>query len=218
MPFPVIARSFTSESSPLQRPLVFEDRRLIDRCLLGDSAAWQQLYGEFHGPLRAAIKSHLRPARPDPSLVDEIAARVWYLLVQNHFELLDRFDVHRGCRLTTFLSMLAKTQSRIFFRSERRRRIRERAAHRPEFVAPLEAVPCDGNLSEREFVGTLTSAERAFYEDVLVSGTNPSGTTYDASATSQLRHRIKRKLNYFLKSDDQVSQSRRKIIQRNDLR
>jgi hypothetical protein len=207
------------ELRPLERPLVVEDRKLIDRCLQGDSQAWHRLYSEFHGPLRASIKAHLRSVRPDPSLVDEIAARVWYLLVQNKFELLDRFEVGHGCRLTTFLSMLAKTQSKILFRSERRRRIREREAYRPEIVAPIEAVPYDGNLSEWEFVSTLTSAERAFYENVLVTpSTSSLGTTYDAPSISQLRHRIKKKLNHFLHSDDQTSQTRRKLLWRNGLR
>jgi len=174
--------------------------------------AWRRLYSEFQGPLTASIKAHLRPERLDPSLIDEISARVWYLLVQNNFELLDRFDVNRGCRLTTFLSMLARTQLRIFFRSEKRRRVREREAYRPEIVSPLEAIPCEGNLSEQEFVSTLTSAERAFYEQVLVSHENSSGATYGAPETSQLRHRIKKKLTNFLQSGDKSAIRRRKAL------
>ena len=191
---------------------MLEDRKLIDDCVRGDSASWDRLYGAFHGPLLASIKAYLRPARPDTSLVDEIAARVWYLLVQNNFELLDRFDVKRGCRLTTFLSMLAKTQSRILFRSERRRRIREREAYRPAIGTPIDAAPYDGNLSEQEFVSTLTSAERAFYKDVLVMPSASSGASYDAPETSQLRHRIKKKLNRYLNPDDQGVAPGRKVL------
>jgi hypothetical protein len=206
------------ESSLREPQLVWEDRRLIDRCLQGEAMAWCRLYSEFHGPLVASIKAHWRSSRPDASLVEEIAARVWYLLVQNNFELLDRFDVQRGCRLTTFLSMLAKTQSRILFRSERRRKARERAAYRPDLVASLEAVPCDGNLSEQEFVGTLTPAERAFYEQVLVMPSSPSADSgYDAPEISQLRHRIKKKLNHFLASPDEPASARRKTLRQKEL-
>ena len=51
---------------------------LVDRCLLGEVAAWEEIYRQCHDPLCAAIKSLLGPGFHDPNLVDDIAARVWY--------------------------------------------------------------------------------------------------------------------------------------------
>lgn len=174
----------------------------MDRCLNGDAGSWRRLYCQFHEPLLASIHAYLGPGQFDQSLVEEIAARVWYALVQNNCELLSRFDIQRGCRLTTFLSTLAKTQSRILLRSEKRRRIRERGACRSELGFPQEEIPCEGNLSEQEFVSTLSAVERAFYRDVLVMpASHIRSVNYQPPEISQLRHRIKKKLARFLKAD-----------------
>ena len=45
-------------------------------------------------------------------------------------KLLGKFDVARGCRLSTFLSVLAKNETRVLLRSERRRRWRRAGAPR----------------------------------------------------------------------------------------
>lgn len=189
-------------SSGSESPYVQQDGELVLRCLAGDAGSWRQLYCQCHGPLLAAIHAYLGPSQFDKTLVDEIAARVWYRLVQNNCEVLKRFDVNRGCRLATYLSMLAKTQSRILLRSERRRRTREREVCRPEMRFPNEEVPCDGNLSEQEFVDTLTSLERTFYREVLstpaISGEK---LQYRPPEISQLRHRIKKKLARFLQGE-----------------
>jgi hypothetical protein len=194
------------DSSSGDRHLVLEDRQLVDSCLSGDTGSWRRLYLEFHGPLLASIQAYLGAGRFDQSLVDEIAARVWYVLVQRDFKLLSRFDIRRGCRLTTFLSMLAKTQTRILLRSEKRRRMRERWACRPEGRLPHEGIPYEGNLSEQEFVSSLSSSERAFYRDVLVMpAASGSAAPYQPPEISQLRHRIKKKLKRFLGHDDSAS-------------
>jgi len=175
----------------------------VEGCLNGDAGSWHRLYSQFHEPLLASIHAYLGPKQFDQSLVDEIAARVSYALVQNDCKLLGRFDIQRGCRLTTFLSMLAKTQSRILLRSEKRRRIRERGASRSELGFPQEEIPFEGNLSEQEFVSTLSATERAFYRDVLVMpASHVRGVNYQPPEISQLRHRIKKKLSRFLKADE----------------
>ena len=67
-----------------------------------------------------SIRAFLGRYAGDPSLVDEIGARVWYALVKNDFALLARFDVRRGCRLQSFVCLLAKAEARLVMRSERR--------------------------------------------------------------------------------------------------
>jgi hypothetical protein len=146
----------------------------------------------------ASIRAFLGRCGSDANLVDEIAARVWYSLVQSNFALLSRFNVNRNCRLSTFLSVLAKTEARAVHRSERRRRVREHAVSRSEFGSR----DCNGSavtLSEREFVATLSSAERTFYHEVLASGAAENSTAHYSKANLwQLRHRVRKKLENFI--------------------
>jgi DNA-directed RNA polymerase specialized sigma24 family protein len=74
--------------------------------------------------------------RADPNLVDEIAARVWYSAISADGRLLDRFDAAQNCRLSTFLSAIARGQAVAIFRSEKRRRNREAV------VSPLGRTTC----------------------------------------------------------------------------
>jgi DNA-directed RNA polymerase specialized sigma24 family protein len=197
-----VRNSALEPSVPEVQPgeLVRADRKLVDACLQGETGAWSVLYQRYHDSLVASIRSFLGRSACDGSLVDEIAARVWYALVRNDFELLARFDIRRGCRLSTFLSVLAKTEARLLLRSERRRRVREQAVSRSE--APAKAGgPATESLSEEEFVATLSPAERAFYEDVLKATTvdvESDPAKYTPQNTWQLRHRVRKKLELFL--------------------
>src|SRR5262245_37060395 len=138
-----------------------EERELIDRCLAGDPSAWSGLYDHCHDGIVRSIRVFLGQGAKDASLVDEIAARVWYALVRNDFERLSRFDSNRGCRLITFLAALARAETRLLLRSERRRKNRERKASRPETSASKSSVSLDTPL-QQEFLSTLTPAERTF--------------------------------------------------------
>lgn len=179
---------------------VSEDRNLVDDCLAQEPAAWTRLYQACHEPLLAAVRSFLRATALDANLVDEIAARVWYAVVRNDGELLSRFDVARGCRLTTFLSVLAKNEARQYFRTERRRRNREEVASRRE-IEPSSPLMF-AFASEKEFLGTLTPGERAYYETVLISHSEETNEQYSAENRWQLRHRVRKKLDQFLGYDD----------------
>lgn len=179
------------------RAAIREERELIDRCLAGDPAAWSGLYNHCHERLVRSIRAFLGQGGKDASLVDEIAARVWYALVRNDFDLLSRFDSNRGCRLVTFLAALARAETRLFLRSERRRKNRERNASRPE------TANCDDGLaaqpvSHQEFLSTLTPAEHRFYVDVLSNpGNTAAASRYSQKNHWQLRHRVRKKLKSF---------------------
>jgi len=177
---------------------VAQDRSLVDRCVAGEVAAWSALYHKFHDSLLIGIRAFLGRVGQDANLIDEIAARVWYALVKNNSELLGKFDVRRGCRFSTFLSLVAKSEARLLLRSEKRRRRRELV------VSKLEADRSTGHesvvwLSDEEFVMTLSPAERAFYFDVLMVGqTNGNSSDYSEQNRWQLRHRIRKKLERFI--------------------
>ncbi len=174
--------------------LVRQDRELVEECLTGEPGAWSRMYGRFQGTLLASIRAFLGKAAQDFHLIDEISARVWYALVRNDFELLAKFDAARNCRFSTFLSVLAKTETRLLLRSERRRKLRELVASRPEVETPEDSLLTDG-----EFVATLSPAERMFFTEVLLSQYAPEAEAkYTQENLWQLRHRVRRKLEQFL--------------------
>jgi hypothetical protein len=180
--------------------LVAADRKLIDRCMSGDVAAWSLLYRQSHDSLLTTIRSFLGRAGQDRNLVEEIAARVWYALVKNDFELLGKFDVRRGCRLSTFFSVLAKSETRMLFRSERRRKSREQLVSRPELESAL-AADSTALLSDEEFLVTLSPAEKAYYRDVLVAPSEQrqlAQRAYSSENIWQLNFRVRKKLERFI--------------------
>lgn len=174
---------------------IFRDWQIIQACLAHQATAWSELYQLVHDPLLAAIRSFLRDAASDPNLTEEIAARVWYALVRNDGALLGQFDVSRGCRLITFLAVLAKNEARQYFRSERRRRSREEKASRHE----LEYAPPEMELTDEEFLHLLTPTERDYLQNVLVASvdSNKAGD-YSRQNSWQLSHRVREKLHRFL--------------------
>lgn len=181
---------------------VAADRRLVDRCRAGDVAAWEELYHQCHEPLLVAIRVFLGRFSSGDDLAEEIAARVWFNLVEHDGALLDRFDSGRGCRLTTFLAALAKRGVLRYLRSERRRQLRETASL-PRSRQRSRPLPGEAEfeLSLTEFLATLSSREREFCEGYLLAGDESAETEFSATNRWQLRHRVKLKLSRFLDGD-----------------
>ena len=178
------------------------DRELVDRCLAGETAAWSELYRTCHPKLLAAIRLLLGSAGQDFSLIDEIAARVWYALVKDSGQLLARFDDARNCRLTTFVSSIAKREIKQLLRSEKRRLSRERKASRSEVEnqPPLTALSAD---FQEQFLNKLTRSERTYFDSVLVPSSSPDEeAAYSADNRWQLQHRVRKKLEAFLTDVD----------------
>jgi len=141
------------------------DHELVQRCISGEVAAWEQLYRQYQPPLLSYIHSVLK--RNDPDLADELAARVWYALVDHDGELLTRYDPQRGTRLITFIRAIAKDRICRYFRSEKRRRTRETLALAQsgrEYTSP--EMYADAALSE--FLETLTPREREYADEYLL--------------------------------------------------
>lgn len=182
------------------RPEAQADRLLIDRCRAGEVAAWEMLYRQCHGPLLLAIKIFLGRYSAGEDLAEEIAARVWFNLVDDNGALLDRFDSRRGCRLTTFLAALAKRDVLRYLRGERRRHARENAS-RPSLGSQRALPPppeADFSVSLDEFLDTLSLREREFCESYLLANSHDAGGAFSAANRWQLRHRVRRKLIDFL--------------------
>ena len=194
-----VKNSHRAGANGAEHDLLVADSRLAKRCLAGEPAAWEEFYAQCHRPLLVSIEVMLGPDRADPNLVDEIAARVWYALIENDGRLLARYDPRRGARLITFLRAVAKSEVCRHFRRQCRRRRREwialggRPPHQPADDAEMTA-------TLGEFVQTLTAGEREFYEDHLAGHPASRGwvTREPLSANArQLTRRIRKKLLRF---------------------
>lgn len=191
---PSVSPSNLSAAAPLGAisVLVQQDRQLVDRCVMGEPAAWDELYRKFHGGLLHSIRQLFGGREWDANVVEEVAARVWYAVVANQGELLGRFDPQRGCRLATFLAAIARSQALGMFRAERRRRRRERVAVRRDNHESSD------NAWIQEFHDGLTPREKQFLDQSLLS---VDGEQFTAANTWQLRSRIRSKLRKFLAPD-----------------
>ncbi|MCE5268547.1 MAG: hypothetical protein LLG00_11745 [Planctomycetaceae bacterium] len=175
------------------------DYRLTARCLAGEVAAWEGLYAQCHDALCISIKVMLG-RKSDANLVDEIAARVWYRLVDKDGELLSRYSPARGARLITFMRALAKDEMCRHFRSAARRRSRESVAVQSR-GRQEENEPQSLGSDLKLFLSTLTPQEHVFCREVLLGEptTGPSDSARSKTNVWQLTHRVYEKLRRFLR-------------------
>ncbi|MBN2021550.1 MAG: sigma-70 family RNA polymerase sigma factor [Pirellulales bacterium] len=180
-----------------------EDRRLIDRCLRGEETAWEKLYYRCHPGLIRAVRYLLGVTEiRDPNLVEEIAARVWYLLLRDDARLLSRFDPERDCRLQAFLVGFARNEILQYLRAERRRRSHEATGGRLLLAGQRSSqTPVDSLLDE--FASTLSQREQEFLAQYLLSPPEEESAPpdQDLSPTNvwQRRHRLRFKLKAFMR-------------------
>jgi len=177
------------------------DAKLVKRCVAGEVAAWEEIYDQCHRPLMRSIQCILGAEHSDPNLVDELAARVWYALVADDGKLLARFDRNRGARLGTFLRCIAKDVASRYFRSEYRRRRRERAVGKQRPVKRRASRDADPAMSE--LVDTLTPSEQEFLDQYLLNDdpTDGSSREYSSANAWKLASRIRQKIKEFFRPD-----------------
>jgi DNA-directed RNA polymerase specialized sigma24 family protein len=179
------------------------DRALVDRCLNGDKASWTKIYNQFHSSLLLAIRILLGRNAVRQDLVDEIAAKVWFAVVDREGQLLARFDSERACRLSTFLAGLARNEISRYFRSERRRNIRETQVcrHRERIASDSHWESVFGlGTAVKEFLATLTPSERDYCEEHLLAVNDSPPKDYSDANRWQLNHRVRVKLCAFVTS------------------
>jgi len=185
------------------RRAAYADRRLVDRCLAGDQRAWEKIFDQRHWPLLRGIRTLLGPYGRDVHFVEEIAARVWYVLLRNDHEVLARYDPSRDSRLGAYLMGIARLEMVQYVRSERRRRGRELLAGRKLLEKqPASAEQLNGLFNE--FISTLAPHEQEFLEEHLMSCPPPEGDGNGRDSESQdnirqQRRRVYRKLARFLR-------------------
>ena len=128
---------------------------------------------------------------------EEIAARVWYQLIANDFELLRRFDSDKGPRLHPYLTSICRHQTLNYRKEERRRRARESNVAAAEGTTRLDSETAPVQLSN-DFTGTLSDREREYFEVFLLARQPQQNEELTDANTRQLRCRVRRKLLDFL--------------------
>jgi DNA-directed RNA polymerase specialized sigma24 family protein len=177
------------------------DRRLAQRCVAGEVAAWEEIYAQCHDPLLAGVRVLLSGWTSDANLVDEIAAQVWYALVADDGKLLAKYDPARGGRLTTFMRAIAKGAVGQYLRSEQRRLEREREA---SYGKPPHHVDDQDQVAGAmdEFLETLGPGERQFCDEHLLGspgdGDGEQNGKVSRAGFWHRSHRIYRRLLRFL--------------------
>lgn len=183
------------------KKLIKKEGKLVDRCVRGEVLAWEELYEQHHPALMRSVSILLGSRGADRNLVDELAAQVWYCLVDEDGALLGRFSPKRGARLNTFIRAVAKDVTSRYFRTEQRRRERELTAARA--TANEQDTHADFDDSLSEFLGTLSESEREFTEAYLLSTDGldaEDGAGRSNASIWQFTRRIRIKLGRFFGS------------------
>lgn len=175
---------------------VQSDSQLVQRCLAGDAAAWEQLYRQCQRTLLFSIRLLLGPGGADEDLVEEIAAEVWASLLHEDGQRLRGFDPDRNTRLVTYLCHLARRHVQQRRRSDSRRQAREMAVSRGESEMPTP-FPHETQRLLDEFLNQLTPRERQFCVEYLLAA-HPADSEFTPANVWQLRHRVHEKLKHFL--------------------
>ncbi len=143
---------------------------------------------------------HARRQARDHNLVEEIAARVWFGLVSDDRNLLERFQPKKGNGLENYLAAIARFEVLRHLRSEYRRRRREHETQSMRKSERDDRLLREMALDVKDFLPQLTPREKEFFHHVLM-GNNGHHLRISAPNAWQLRHRIRKKLLEFLDKD-----------------
>ena len=177
--------------------LLESNARLVQRCIAGEVLAWEEIYQKCHDPLCTAIRIRLGRLANDPHLVDEIAARTWYAVLDKDGARLKKYDSKRGAGILTFLKLIAYDEISRYFLSNQRRIKRELISHshkrRAEVAGQSESI----TSSLSEFLITLSPREQDFCNEYLLLAGDEEGVQvevgYSPTNIRQLTHRIYKK-------------------------
>lgn len=177
-----------------------DEKDLVARCASGQDSAWQEFVRRYAPILksfaRGALRSMRRPA--SDSDVDETAARVLEMLVDNRYHVLKSFRWQ--CSLETWLRILVRTAC---VRAVRRKNIGAEDLVRPSGPTPLdEALSDERRSAVREALQRLPDRERQVlsmffleghsYDEIASKLRLPMGTV--ATVLSRTRQKLREML------------------------
>ncbi len=176
---------------------------LVARCLLADQSAWYELYDVYSPKLCRVVGLALGPKGNDPDIVEEIVARVWSALVGDGARLLGAYAPDRSVPLDRYLAGIARCYVRRHVRAETQRRRHDRQCAVRMRVQLRPAVPgLDWGVLLNDFGATLNPSELDFLESYLLSPSKGGNGGLSAANIRQRRHRLRIKLNQFLRGSD----------------
>lgn len=182
---------------PIHRDRPSDAPTLIDRCLAGDAAGWDQLYDDLHPKLLRAVRGIMRQNTQDHNVVEEIVARVWFSLIDRRHQTLKQFDQHRGVKISTYLIVLARYEWLQYCRAERRRVRREQVfASRGQHH--VEAVDSTLVYHFKEFREVLTERERQYWDHLFEATPVEGALVFSPANGWKLRERIRKKLQKYV--------------------
>jgi DNA-directed RNA polymerase specialized sigma24 family protein len=173
---------------------VLSDEVLVQRCLARDELAWCLLFQRHHRRLVGVVIRLLGRGPGHEQLAEDVASRVWLLLLAENYRRLRAYNPERG-RLSTYLACLARGQITEVLRAEaRQRRQREGLAEQTSLaIAPHLSLATVLD----EFLPRLSPAEKDFLEKHLLS--NPTTPTPITPAGQPKRkQRVRRKFDDYL--------------------
>jgi hypothetical protein len=178
------------------------DIDLVQRCIRGEVLAWEEIYHKCHDPLCTAIRIRLGILARDPHLVDEIAARSWYAIIEKDGAKLRKYDPKRGAGILTFLKLIAYDEISRYILSNQRRIKREMVSQMRKGRSKATTSGESMTAALSEFLVTLSPREQAFCREhlLLVEDENGVQSDFACSATNirQITHRIYKKFLNFI--------------------
>jgi DNA-directed RNA polymerase specialized sigma24 family protein len=182
------------------------DSPLVAACLNANQRAWDQLYKQYN-PWLLLLAGRLLGGRARQDLVEDIAANVWFALVEA--EGLRGFDPQRGS-LAGYLSALVRRQV------QRHRRL-ERSCQPHVLLGTGERLADPASLSGAsillwdDFEARLSPAEQRFLQAELFPVADDQSTKpLSDSYVRKLRQRVRAKLLSFLQLRAAPAASRRR--------
>ncbi len=179
------------------------DKALVQRCLEGEVAAWEELYLKCHETLLGTIRVLLGRPAVDSHLVEEIAARVWFAVVNRDGAGLAKFDPQRG-GIHTFLKYVAQDEIHAIFAPNAARLKHELKSMRRDRLTAGDRNESLGSTIA-EFIATLTPHERQFCEEYLLLTAAEDGdfspAAYSSTNVWQLTRRVYKKFMRYLGRD-----------------
>jgi RNA polymerase sigma-70 factor (ECF subfamily) len=145
-----------------------DEKDLVSRCAAGEDAAWQEFVQRYAPVLKSFARGALRSMRQaaSDSDVDEVAAKVLEMLVDNRYHILKSFRWQ--CSLETWLRILVRTACV--------RAIRRKTPEKEDLVKTGGATPLDEALSDearfavREALSELPDRERQVLSMFFIEG------------------------------------------------
>jgi hypothetical protein len=179
-------------------PNCLADRRLKQRCLDGEQAAWLLLYTDNYPGLVCYVQTRLA-ARPIPWLAaDDVASNVFASLWEDKCRLVHYYDPERGT-WQAFLRKLAGQQIGIGWRQEMQRRKHERPWEwEGRDVADLGADQGLVQAELHEFAAALPPVLQAVFAAECLGVPLVSVPAGSPDARRQRRHRLRQEIRNFV--------------------